>query len=167
MSKYSYNIYLSGDRGVGKTAFMTRHATGNFVREYHPTHGIDETELVFHTNYGVIAFNVLDTAEEYETLERRIDGAILVYDLTRLETLDSFSRRINDFSAETPVAVCGNKCDLAKTSYKKESHIVRDKAPGCYYAFISALSNYNFEHPFLHLARELTGHKDLIIADSP
>jgi flagellar biosynthesis GTPase FlhF len=51
-------LILVGDGGVGKTTYVKRHKTGEFVKEYIPTVGIEVHPLTFHTNRGPICFNV-------------------------------------------------------------------------------------------------------------
>lgn len=52
---------LVGDGGTGKTTFVKRHLTGEFEKKYVATLGVEVHPLVFHTNRGVIKFNVWDT----------------------------------------------------------------------------------------------------------
>lgn len=55
-------MILVGDGGVGKTTFVKRHLTGEFEKKYVATLGVEVYPLRFHTNCGVIQFNVWDTA---------------------------------------------------------------------------------------------------------
>ena len=53
---------LCGDGGTGKTTFVKRHETGEFEKKYVATLGVEVHPLPFYTNYGLIVFNVWDTA---------------------------------------------------------------------------------------------------------
>ena len=55
-----------------------------------------------------------------------------------------------------PVVLCGNKVDVKNRQVKAKSVTYHRKKNLQYYE-ISAKSNYNFEKPFLYLARKLAG----------
>jgi len=55
-------IVVIGDGGTGKTTFIKRHLTGEFVKAYNPTIGADVYPLRFHTNMGIFDLQVWDTA---------------------------------------------------------------------------------------------------------
>jgi len=55
-----------------------------------------------------------------------------------------------------PVVPCGNKVDVKNGQVKAKSVTYHRKKNLQYYE-ISAKSNYNFEKPFLYLARKLAG----------
>ncbi len=58
----TFKMILVGDGAVGKTTFVKRHITGEFEKKYIATIGVEVHPLKFHTNRGVICFNVWDTA---------------------------------------------------------------------------------------------------------
>ena len=57
-----FKLVLVGDGGVGKTTFVKRHLTGEFEKKYIATLGVEVHPMGFHTNHGLIKFNVWDTA---------------------------------------------------------------------------------------------------------
>lgn len=55
-----------------------------------------------------------------------------------------------------PVVLCGNKVDVKNRQVKAKAVTYHRKKNLQYYE-ISAKSNYNFEKPFLYLARKIAG----------
>lgn len=164
-----FKVVLVGDGGVGKTTLVHRHLTGQFRQKYIPTLGVEDvTPLSFHTNYGNIIFDIWDTAgqEKYSGLYRGyavdVDAVIGVCDLTSKISAKNLSKWYHEMGAYldcvASVAV-GNKCDIPNPHVTNNDKIALHKQWGTYFD-VSAKSN-NFEKPFLHLARVLTGKDDL------
>ncbi|KAJ1564264.1 GTP-binding nuclear protein gsp1/Ran, partial [Nowakowskiella sp. JEL0078] len=65
-----------------------------------------------------------------------------------------------------PIVLCGNKVDIKERKVKAKSITFHRKKNLQYYD-ISAKSNYNFEKPFLWLARKLAGKTDLDFVAPP
>jgi GTP-binding nuclear protein Ran len=59
-----------------------------------------------------------------------------------------------------PIVLCGNKVDVKERKVKAKTITFHRKKNLQYYD-ISAKSNYNFEKPFLWLARKLVGNQAL------
>src|SRR5271163_3353370 len=59
-----------------------------------------------------------------------------------------------------PIVLCGNKVDVKERKVKAKTITFHRKKNLQYYD-ISAKSNYNFEKPFLWLARKLVGNQSL------
>lgn len=174
-SELNYKIVLVGESGSGKTTFMRRHCTGEFTKEYSPTPGVEVHSLLFHTNHGAIRFSIWDTSGN-EKLGGGLgegyyvgsDAAIIFFDLTQPKTLErvkSYHKNIVKICGDIPVVVCGNKVDLQrKVPHDEISSLRKKKSP---YYDVSAKSNYNFEKPFLFLAKRLTESDDLVFTDIP
>jgi len=60
-----------------------------------------------------------------------------------------------------PIVLCGNKVDVKERKVKAKTITFHRKKNLQYYD-ISAKSNYNFEKPFLWLARKLVGNPQLV-----
>ena len=60
-----------------------------------------------------------------------------------------------------PIVLCGNKVDVKERKVKAKAITFHRKKNLQYYD-ISAKSNYNFEKPFLWLARKLVGNPALV-----
>ncbi|KAG4301809.1 hypothetical protein PCANB_002059 [Pneumocystis canis] len=148
---------------VGKTTFVKRHLTGEFEKKYVATLGVDVHPVTFYTNYGQICFNTWDTAGQ-EKFGGLRDGyyiqgqcAIIMFDVTSRITyknVPNWHRDLVRVCENIPIVLCGNKVDVKERKVKAKSITFHRKKNLQYYD-ISAKSNYNFEKPFLWLARKL------------
>ncbi|KAL4640616.1 GTP-binding nuclear protein Ran isoform X1 [Arapaima gigas] len=166
-------LVLVGDGGTGKTTFVKRHLTGEFEKKYVATLGVEVHPLVFHTNRGAIKFNVWDTAGQ-EKFGGLRDGyyiqaqcAIIMFDVTSRVTyknVPNWHRDLVRVCENIPIVLCGNKVDIKDRKVKAKS--ISPLSLLQYYD-ISAKSNYNFEKPFLWLARKLIGDPNLEFVAMP
>eukprot|EP00160_Parvularia_atlantis_P009642 Unigene1917_Nuclearia_a/m.5962 Unigene1917_Nuclearia_a/g.5962 ORF Unigene1917_Nuclearia_a/g.5962 Unigene1917_Nuclearia_a/m.5962 type:complete len:216 (-) Unigene1917_Nuclearia_a:34-681(-) len=170
-----FKLVLVGDGGTGKTTFVKRHMTGEFEKKYIATLGVDVHPLTFHTNRGPIQFNTWDTAgqEKFGGLRDGyyINGqcAIIMFDVTSRVTYQSVPNWHKDLVRvcdNIPIVLCGNKVDVKERKVKAKTITFHRKKNLQYYD-ISAKSNYNFEKPFLWLARKLIGDANLEFVASP
>lgn len=191
----TFKCVLVGDGGTGKTTFVKRHMTGEFEKKYVATLGVEVHPLVFHTNRGAIRFNVWvsfvlinfnnsvkyliillqDTAGQ-EKFGGLRDGyyiqgqcAIIMFDVTSRITyknVPNWHRDLVRVCENIPIVLCGNKVDIKDRKVKAKSIVFHRKKNLQYYD-ISAKSNYNFEKPFLWLARKLVGDPNLEFVAMP
>ncbi|XP_043413216.1 GTP-binding nuclear protein Ran isoform X1 [Prionailurus bengalensis] len=139
------------------------------------TLGVEVHPLVFHTNRGPIKFNVWDTAGQ-EKFGGLRDGyyiqaqcAIIMFDVTSRVTyknVPNWHRDLVRVCENIPIVLCGNKVDIKDRKVKAKSIVFHRKKNLQYYD-ISAKSNYNFEKPFLWLARKLIGDPNLEFVAMP
>ncbi|GJJ77858.1 GTP-binding nuclear protein Ran [Entomortierella parvispora] len=171
----TFKLVLVGDGGTGKTTFVKRHLTGEFEKKYIATLGVEVHPLGFHTNFGPICFNTWDTAgqEKFGGLRDGyyINGqcGIIMFDLTSRITyknVPNWHRDLIRVCENIPIVLCGNKVDIKERKVKPKAIDFHRKKSLQYYD-ISAKSNYNFEKPFLWLARKLSGNQGLEFAASP
>ncbi|KAI5104888.1 GTP-binding nuclear protein Ran [Silurus meridionalis] len=170
-----FKLVLVGDGGTGKTTFVKRHLTGEFEKKYVATLGVEVHPLVFHTNRGAIKYNVWDTAGQ-EKFGGLRDGyyiqaqcAIIMFDVTSRVTyknVPNWHRDLVRVCENIPIVLCGNKVDIKDRKVKAKSIVFHRKKNLQYYD-ISAKSNYNFEKPFLWLARKLIGDPNLEFVEMP
>ncbi|XP_018834797.1 GTP-binding nuclear protein Ran1A-like [Juglans regia] len=171
----SFKLVIVGDGGTGKTTFVKRHLTGEFEKRYEPTIGVEVHPLDFFTNYGKIRFDCWDTAGQ-EKFGGLRDGyyihgqcAIIMFDVTARLTyknVPTWHRDLCRVCDNIPIVLCGNKVDV-KTRQVKAKQVTFHRKKNLQYYEISAKSNYNFEKPFLYLARKLAGNLDLHFVESP
>ncbi|XP_043982362.1 GTP-binding nuclear protein Ran isoform X1 [Gambusia affinis] len=170
-----FKLVLVGDGGTGKTTFVKRHITGEFEKKYVATLGVEVHPLMFHTNRGPIKYNVWDTAGQ-EKFGGLRDGyyiqaqcAIIMFDVTSRVTyknVPNWHRDLVRVCENIPIVLCGNKVDIKDRKVKAKSIVFHRKKNLQYYD-ISAKSNYNFEKPFLWLARKLIGDPNLEFVAMP
>lgn len=139
------------------------------------TLGVEVHPLKFFTNRGKIQFNVWDTAgqEKFGGLRDGyyIEGkcAIIMFDVTSRVTyknVPNWHRDLVRVCENIPIVLCGNKVDIKDRKVKAKTITFHRKKNLQYYD-ISAKSNYNFEKPFLWLARKLFGDPNLEFAAMP
>lgn len=170
-----FKLVLVGDGGVGKTTFVRRHLTGEFEKKYNATIGVEVHPLQFQTNRGLIIYNVWDTAGQ-EKFGGLRDGyyiggqcAIIMFDVTSRITYKNVPNWHKDLvrvCENIPIVLCGNKVDVKDRKVKAKAITFHRKNNMQYYD-ISARSNYNFEKPFLWLARKLAGDANLEFTAMP
>ncbi|KAI3629147.1 hypothetical protein CBS9595_000219 [Malassezia furfur] len=163
----NFKLVLVGDGGTGKTTFVKRHLTATLGVEVHP--------LQFHTNFGPIVFNVWDTAGQ-EKFGGLRDGyyiqgqcGIIMFDVTSRITyknVPNWHRDLERVCENIPIVLCGNKVDVKERKVKTGA-VTFHRKKNLQYFEISAKSNYNFEKPFLWLARKLVGNPALEFAAAP
>lgn len=170
----SFKLILVGDGGVGKTAFIKRHLTGEFEKSYKATIGVEVHPMTFYSNYGPINFNVWDTAGQVGNDSLRdgyyigSDCAIIMFDVTSRNTyrnVPKWHRDIFRVCEDLPIVLIGNKVDL-KDRKVKSKHILYHRRHNFQYFDISARTNYQFEKPFVYLARRLTNKSDLVFSET-
>ncbi|KOS16734.1 GTP-binding nuclear protein GSP1/Ran [Escovopsis weberi] len=170
-----FKVVLVGDGGTGKTTFVKRHLTGEFEKKYIATLGVEVHPLDFHTNYGKISFHVWDTAgqEKFGGLRDGyyINGqcGIIMFDVTSRITyknVPNWHRDLVRVCENIPIVLCGNKVDVKERKVKAKTITFHRKKNLQYYD-ISAKSNYNFEKPFIYLARKMVGNPHLEFTAAP
>uniref|UniRef100_A0AC35FMQ9 GTP-binding nuclear protein n=1 Tax=Panagrolaimus sp. PS1159 TaxID=55785 RepID=A0AC35FMQ9_9BILA len=144
----TFKLVLVGDGGTGKTTFVKRHLSGEFEKKYVATLGVEVHPLVFNTTRGEIRFS---------------QCAIIMFDVTSRITyknVPNWHRDLSRVCENIPIVLVGNKVDVKDRKVKAKSITFHRKKNLQYYD-ISAKSNYNFEKPFLNLARKIIGDPNL------
>ncbi|KAI6045677.1 GTP-binding nuclear protein RAN [Pisolithus marmoratus] len=181
----TFKLVLVGDGGTGKTTFVKRHLTGEFEKKYIATLGVEVHPLAFTTNFGTICFNVWDTAGQ-EKFGGLRDGyyiqgqcGIIMFDVTSRITyknVPNWHRDLERVCENIPIVLCGNKVDVKARVIErpptqerkvKTGAVTFHRKKNLQYFEISAKSNYNFEKPFLWLARKLVGNPGLEFVAAP
>ncbi|KAG5153492.1 hypothetical protein JHK82_011461 [Glycine max] len=139
------------------------------------TIGVEVHPLDFHTNCGRIRFYCWDTAGQ-EKFGGLRDGyyihghcAIIMFDVTARMTyrnVATWHRDLCRVCENIPIVLCGNKVDV-KNRQVKAKQVTFHRKKNLQYYEISAKSNYNFEKPFLYLAKKLAGDQGLHFVEMP
>jgi GTP-binding nuclear protein Ran len=149
--------------------------TGEFEKRYVATRGVEVYPMQFSTNLGTIIFNVWDTAGQ-EKFGGLRDGyyiqgqcAIIMFDVTSRVTyknVPNWHRDITRVCENIPIVLCGNKVEV-KDRKVKAKQITFHRKKNLQYYEISAKVNYNFEKPFIWIARKLSGDSTLHFVEAP
>jgi GTP-binding nuclear protein Ran len=179
----TFKLCVIGDGGVGKTTWVRRHTDGTFEKKYIATMGVEVYPLTFYLAsqkpggyQGRIKFNIWDCAGQEKLGGLRddyyiqADAAIVMFDLTQQTTFNNAMSwhtsflRVNPSKANN-VVWCGNKVDIK--GRKVTAEMLTSIPHQVKYFDISAKSCYNFEKPFLQLARTLMNDETLNCVESP
>lgn len=158
-----FKIGVIGSAGVGKSTFIHRHRTGEFVREYRPTLGVEVNPLSFRlSDRSDIVFTMWDVAgqEQHKGMGEEYlsgtDAIIIMFDVT---SVDSFNAAIKVYYPMAKkwcpnghILVIGSKVDVQRTVSKEEIIKVFSNN-GIKYCDVSSKNNTNIDNPFLYLAR--------------
>nr|CAB3473559.1 unnamed protein product [Digitaria exilis] len=158
----SFKLVIVGDGGTGKTTFVKRHLTGEFEKKYEPTIGVEVHPLDFHTNCGKIRFYCWDTAGQ-EKFGGLRDGyyihgqcGIIMFDVTSRLSYKNVPTWHRD--------LCRS---MWKNRQVKAKQVTFHRKKNLENYEVSAKSNYNFEKPFLYLARKIAGDPNVHFVESP
>ena len=94
---------------------------------------------------------------------------IIMFDVTSrtsYKNVPNWHRDLTRVCDNIPIVLVGNKVDVKERKVKAKTINFHRRKNLAYYD-ISAKSNYNFEKPFLWLARKLTGDNHLVFTEAP
>lgn len=171
----SFKIILVGDAAVGKTSFIKKHLTGEFDRHYSPTQSLEVHPLKFYTNHGPIVFNLWDISNsEDSSIQKEAyfigsHGGIIMFDVTSRQSYKSVPRIHRDIFRicdKIPLVLVGNKVDI-KDRKVQSKQIIYHKRHDLQYFDVSGKISYQYEKPFIYLARKVTNWPDLNFVEAP
>ena len=120
-SQYMFKVSIIGDYAVGKTSLIKRYMTNSFDEGYKATLGAAISTFKTVVNDSTISLQVWDLAGQTSFRRVRVqylfgtDFAIVVFDLTRKDTLDCVKDWVKDVRQGAPdvlLYLVGNKVDL-------------------------------------------------------
>lgn len=167
MDTIQKKICLIGDFAVGKTSLVRRFVENRFDDKYLSSIGVKisrKTVLFDSYRLNLLIWDLAgsDTIPVIESgYMRGAAGAILVCDLTRPETLNTFQRLAEQFRTQNPKAILvgvGNKADLPDRHRFDQNELKSvGQQIGCLATFVtSAKTGQQVEETFQTLANGLT-----------
>ncbi|KAF3210065.1 hypothetical protein TWF192_011308 [Orbilia oligospora] len=164
---YIAKVICLGDSGTGKSSLTVRLCEGRFNKT-DVTIGVELDSRVVDVDDGKkIKLQIWDTAgqEQYRSVTnsyiRNATGALLVYDITRKDTLSHVQRWLSDLrnlgEPHISIVLVGNKCDLAdRRQVSTEEAAAWAKENGInFHAETSAKTGESVERAFVEVAQEI------------
>ena len=173
MGIHTFRVLMIGAGGVGKTAYLTRITTAECIPKYTPTAPVKLTDYqtVVEQCIGKNSYVRFEVFESLNYIDGEWDAIIGMFDRTDRGSFDYLAEQIKQFPSGVPVVYVGNKVD--KKEMFMDGIAFRNLIDGAFnlktsmYFDLSAKSNFNFEKPFLVLARHLMKDPVLEFRDCP
>ncbi|OHS99523.1 Ras family protein [Tritrichomonas foetus] len=163
----SFKIVVVGASTVGKSSIVQRLVQGTFTEDGSTTCGADFYTYNCPVNSSNVKLQIWDTAgqERFRSISksyfRNAVGAILVYDITNMQSFDQLTDWLNDLqtlcSPNAYIILVGNKIDL-ESQRQVGAQQVKEFAERHHLESIetSALNGKNIKEAFTRLAFEVT-----------
>ncbi|MFX1317843.1 MAG: Rab family GTPase [Promethearchaeota archaeon] len=157
---YRAKIVIVGDAAVGKTSLIVRYVKGIFNPSYIITLGVNFFVQDINVGNNKLRFTLWDTAgqERFGPVRQKYylgaRGAVLVFDLTNLESFERLNFWINEVKqacGDIPMVFVGNKADL-HPSVTAEQIQKFAMTNDIMYVETSAKTGMNAVKPFFFLA---------------
>jgi small GTP-binding protein len=161
-------ICLLGSFGVGKTSLVRRFVYNLFDDQYLSTIGVKVSQKLLPQDKEIgMQFNFLiwdlEGFEQSSAITKNYytgaSAAIVVADLTRIDTIETLPKNIIPFKKVNPnaiVLIAGNKNDLVQNELTAKNTLIKianqEDIP---YYFTSALNGENVENCFITLSKLL------------
>ena len=159
-----FKILVAGDGGVGKTTLLHKYATKKFLEKTKMTVGIDfhEKKILFNNKeYSLVLWD-FGGQEHFQFLSKDYikgaEGALIMIDLTRLNTLNNISKwveilRSND--PNLPILLVGTKIDLSPQFQDDLINIIIDSHNLFDYIKLSSKTGENVDKCFNMLTEKI------------
>lgn len=165
---YLFKIVLIGDSGVGKSNLLYRFTRNEFNLESKTTIGVEFSQKNVQVDNKNIRAQIWDTAgqERYRAITsayyRGALGALLVYDVCKIETFESLGKWLKELrehtDAQTIIMLVGNKSDLKHLrAVKTEDAAAFAQKNRLAFIETSALENNNVTAAFEKTLEEIYG----------
>ena len=168
-----YKIIVYGDEKVGKTQLINVFNGLKFEEKHYPTFGVDFKVNKFKFQCNNIELQIIDTAGDTNSsidfskkFIKRTDAFIIVFDLSRIETLDkldNFLDKINIDKEKQPdkiIYLVGNKYDLNCTETNDQKIYDKLNKHQIKFAKVSAKLNYNLDELFINIIDDIKVKKN-------
>ena len=173
---FTFKIVTAGAGGVGKTTLLHRYVEGKFLVDTKMTIGVgfylkkvnpeNIEELPPNNTYQL---QLWDFGGEYQfrpfldSYARGAMGAILMFDLTRMVTLDNIDqwvKIVKKDNKEIPIIFVGAKLDLKEKISVKDDHVeeVMDNYNFIEYVKVSSKTGENVDYVFRRITEAVANH---------
>ncbi|XP_023845645.1 ras-related protein Rab-6A isoform X2 [Salvelinus sp. IW2-2015] len=163
-----FKLVFLGEQSVGKTSLITRFMYDSFDNTYQATIGIDFLSKTMYLEDRTVRLQLWDTAgqERFRSLIpsyiRDSTIAVVVYDITNLNSFQQTSKWIDDVRTERGsdviIMLVGNKTDLAdKRQVSVEAAERKARELNVMYIETSAKAGYNVKQLLRRVAAALPG----------
>jgi len=163
---YEFKVSVVGDYAVGKTALIRRYMTNSFEEEYAATLGASISNFDSNVGNVKVSLQVWDLAGQTSFRRVRVqylfgtEFAIVVFDLTRKESLDCVPEWVEDVRNGAPdvlLYLVGNKSDLEedRTVSEASAKAIVKKLNMIGYLETSAKDGTNVQELFHKIAKML------------
>ena len=121
MTSFIFKILTAGDGGVGKTTLLHRYVTGEFLFDTTMTLGVQvfKKEIQIEDKHIMLQLWDFGGQEQFKFMLKHYvygaHGAIIMFDLTRVNTLQQIKEWIkicNQENLDIPIILIGSKADL-------------------------------------------------------
>jgi Ras-related protein Rab-11B len=155
-----HKIMVAGDGGVGKTTLLRKFVSGTFSTDTHMTIGIEfhVKQVVFNGQKYTLQLWDLGGQERFRFMLNSYclgaHGALLLFDLTRMSSLDSLQEWVSEVlrkqNPALPILFCGTKADVVgERSVPRDLAVSTAKSLNCFgYVELSAKTGQNVELAF-------------------
>lgn len=155
---YDFVLRMYGDAGVGKTTFIQRHRTADFISQYTPSKKNATLQLPFFTNKGTVTFHCVENPDEKIDMKHP-QLALVMCDVMNETTFNNAVQKCIEMKEKKiPVVLCASKVDkrgVHRPHHNTVHRVIMEN--DIQYYQISAKSNYNFEKPFMYLMKRQLG----------
>ncbi|MHA2030591.1 MAG: Rab family GTPase [Candidatus Kariarchaeaceae archaeon] len=173
-SKIKTKVVLCGDYRVGKTSLRRQYMGLTYMSQHMPTLGVDISTKSVNLGDAVVDLQIWDFGGQpaFEFLRKNYllgaSGALLIFDLTRLESFQNLDNWINEIKQGSdeltiPLVILGNKADLPDHQINEDMvtayvNALKDRY-NIYvdYSMTSAKTGLNVENSFFKLAQSISG----------
>merc|ERR1712130_835654 len=164
-----FKLVFLGEQSVGKTSLITRFMYDSFDNTYQATIGIDFLSKTMYLEDRTVRLQLWDTAgqERFRSLIpsyiRDSTVAVVVYDITNVNSFEQVTRWVEDVRAERGndviIVLVGNKTDLADKRHVSidEGEKKAQELGVSLFIETSAKAGYNVKQLFRRIAAALPG----------
>ena len=164
MDEVKVKICLLGNPAVGKTSLIRKYVYDVYSDKYIGTLGTKVSKKVVRIGDRQVTMLIWDLMGEHEfrriqmTAFKGTQGALIVCDLSRKETLEGFDfwpKSLFEVTGEVPIIFLGNKNDLPNKEITESDIKPYAERYGTEYYLTSAKTGEHVEEAFENLAKKI------------